>query len=78
MSPLCPSDISPKYDMKTVHDYFNLGGRIWRRKRTNTLSGTRPQADTSKLEEEIDHAQRVAPRQLYGLTEEEIKIVEGK
>jgi len=37
-----------------------------------------PQADTSKREAEIDHAQRVALRQLYGLTEDEVKIVEGK
>jgi len=35
-----------------------------------------PQADTSGLESEIDGL--VAPRQLYGLTEEEIRIVEGK
>lgn len=35
-----------------------------------------PQADTSKLEEEID--QLVAPRQLYGLTEDNVKIVEEK
>ena len=34
------------------------------------------QADTSALEGEID--QLVAPRQLYGLTEDEVKIVEGK
>ncbi len=34
------------------------------------------QADTSALEGEID--QLVAPRQLYGLTEDEIGIVEGK
>ena len=33
-----------------------------------------PQADTSKLEAEIDQL----VYQLYGLTEEEIKIVEGK
>ena len=30
------------------------------------------------LEGEIDHAQRVAPRQLNGLSPEEINIVEGK
>lgn len=35
-----------------------------------------PQANTSALEGEID--QLVAPRQLYGLTPEEIDIVEGK
>jgi len=35
-----------------------------------------PQADTSPLEREID--QLVASRQLYGLTEEEIRIVEGE
>ncbi len=40
----------------------------------NTLTGTRPQGDTSKLEEEIDEL----VYQLYGLTEEEIGIVEGK
>lgn len=33
-----------------------------------------PQADTSKLEKEIDQL----VYQLYGLTEEEKKIVEGK
>ena len=33
-----------------------------------------PQADTSKLEEEIDEL----VYELYGLTEDEIKIVEGK
>ncbi len=43
-------------------------------KRANTLVGIRPQADTSKLEAEIDQL----VYQLYGLTEEEIKIVEGK
>ena len=36
------------------------------------------QTDTSALAGEIDHAQRVAPRQLYGLSEDEIGIVEGK
>ena len=36
--------------------------------------GAYPQADTSKLESEIDQL----VYQLYGLTEEEIKIVEGK
>ena len=35
-----------------------------------------PQAGMSALEGEID--QLVAPRQLYGLTEDEVKIVEGK
>lgn len=43
---------------------------------TLSAQGAYPQADTSKLEGEID--QLVVPRQLYGLTEEEIKIVEGK
>ena len=38
--------------------------------------GVNPQADTSKLEREIDEL--VASRQLYGLSEEEIGIVEGK
>ena len=38
--------------------------------------GVNPQADTSVLEKEIDEL--VASRQLYGLTEEEIDIVEGK
>jgi hypothetical protein len=33
-----------------------------------------PQADTSELESEIDQL----VYELYGLTEEEIKIVEGK
>jgi hypothetical protein len=33
-------------------------------------------ADTSALKGEID--QLVAPRQLYGLSEDEVKIVEGK
>lgn len=40
----------------------------------NTLAGTHPQADTSKWEAEIDQL----VYQLYGLTEEEIKIVEAK
>jgi|GEM_PF-1081104 len=43
-------------------------------KAKNTLTGTRPQADTSQLEREIDQL----VYQLYGLTEEEIRIVEGK
>jgi len=34
--------------------------------------------DMSNFDIEIDHAKRVALRQLYGLTEDEIKIVEGK
>jgi hypothetical protein len=34
--------------------------------------------DTSALEREIVDAQRVALRQLYGLANDEIKIVEGK
>lgn len=37
-----------------------------------------PQADMSALEGEIDHAQWVAPRQLYGLSEDKVRIVEGK
>ncbi len=36
-----------------------------------------PQADTSIQEGEIDHTQRVVSRQLYGLTQAEIDIVEG-
>jgi hypothetical protein len=36
----------------------------------------KPQANTSKCEEEID--QLVAPRQLYGLSQDEMDIVEGK
>ncbi len=43
-------------------------------KRINILAGTCPQADTSKLEAEIDQL----VYQLYGLTEDEIRIVEGK
>ena len=43
-------------------------------KRSNTLTGTRPQADTSKLEKEIDEL----VYELYGLTDEEIKIIEGQ
>ena len=35
-----------------------------------------PQADTSVLEKEVDEL--VASRQLYGLSEEEKDIVEGK
>jgi adenine-specific DNA-methyltransferase len=34
----------------------------------------KPQADTSKWEEEIDQL----VYQLYGLTEDEVKVVEGK
>lgn len=44
-----------------------------RKKRVN------PQAGMFALEGEIDHAQRVAPRQLYGLAYvDEIAIVEEK
>ena len=43
-------------------------------KRSNTLTGTRPQADTSKLEKEIDEL----VYELYGLTEDEVKIAEGR
>ena len=68
MSPLCPTDISPKYDMKSFHDYFNFGSRIWGRK------SVEPQADTSKWEEEINQL----VYQLYGLTEDEVKIVDGR
>ena len=46
----------------------NLVERVLAAKRTN------PQADTSKLESEID----LLVYRLYGLTDEEIKIVEGK
>ncbi|CAG1769153.1 hypothetical protein BAC3_00086 [uncultured bacterium] len=45
-------------------------------KHANTLAGTCPHAETPALEGEIDQlAQR---GQLYGLSEDEIKIVEGK
>jgi hypothetical protein len=27
--PLCPSDISPKYDMESFYDHSTFGGRIW-------------------------------------------------
>ena len=37
-----------------------------------------PQADTSALGEDIDHTQRVAPLQPHGLSEDEVKIAEGK
>ena len=56
--------------------------RILAAKRANTLTSTRPpregqrdlrQADTSSWEREIDEM----VYQLYGLMEEEIKIVEG-
>ena len=44
------------------------------------VNSVEPQADATRsaLEGESDHAQRVAPRQLYGLSEDEIWIVEGK
>ncbi len=45
-------------------------------KHANTLAGTCPQADTSKEESAID--EMVAPRELYGLSEDEVRIVEGK
>ena len=61
MSPLCPSDISPKHDMKIFHGHFNFGGRIWGRK------SVEPQAGMSALEEKID--QLVAARQLVGLSQ---------
>lgn len=41
---------------------------------TNSLLLSDPQADMSPLEREIDQL----VYQLYGLTEEEIRIVEGK
>jgi len=43
--------------------------------RRGQVKGGNPQADTSALEGEID--QLVAPRELYGLTEDEVRIVEG-
>jgi adenine-specific DNA-methyltransferase len=52
-------------EQKTI---IKLVERILTAKRAN------PQADTSKLESEID----VLVYQLYGLTKEEIDIVEGK
>ena len=66
--PFRPSVTSPKYDMKTVYVNSNLGGRIWGRK------GGDPQAGTSTLEGEIDQL----VYQLYGLSEDEVKNVEGK
>jgi adenine-specific DNA-methyltransferase len=65
--PLCPSSTSPKYDMKTAYDHFNLGVRILGRKSADS------QAGMSALEGEIDQL----VYQLYGLSEDEIKIVEG-
>jgi hypothetical protein len=47
---------------------MNLVERILAAKRAN------PQADTSELEREIDQL----VYRLYGLTEEEIRIVEGR
>jgi|GEM_PF-1943621 len=44
--------------------------------RDSFVNAADPQADTSPLEREID--QLVAPRELYGLSEDEVKIVEGK
>jgi hypothetical protein len=34
-----------------------------------------PRAGMSALEGEIDHAQQVVPRQLYGLAKDKVKIV---
>lgn len=53
---------------KTISQVEKIAERILAAKRAN------PQADTSKLEAEIDQL----VYQLYGLTEEETKIVEGK
>ena len=44
--------------------------------RSEVRKSDEPQADMSALEGEID--QLVAPRQLYGLSEDEVKIVEGR
>jgi len=60
-----------KLPIPTKGDFIklaNVANQILAAKRTN------PQSDTSKLEGEIDQL----VYQLYGLTEEEIKIVEGK
>jgi hypothetical protein len=66
--PLCPSDISPKYDMESFYNQPNLGGRIWGRKSAD------PPAGMSALEGEIE----ALVYKLYGLIKDEVKIVEGK
>jgi len=60
--------ISNKIVVFDKKPFINLVERVLAAKRVN------PRADTSKLEEEID----ALVYQLYGLTEEEIRIVEGK
>ncbi len=65
--------------MTSIHKYQPTSQRrreALKAKCANTPAGTRPQPDTSELEGEIDPL--VAPRQLYGLTQEEIEIVEGR
>ena len=61
---------SPKYDIKTAYDDFNFGGRIWGRKSAD------PRAGMSKAKSAVDEL--VASRELYGLTVDEVRIVEGK
>ncbi len=43
-----------------------------------SMSNSHMDETRSALEGEFDHAQRVAPRQLYGLSEDEVRIVEGR
>ena len=58
----------PKLSDKELVSLEKLVDRVLAAKRVN------PQADTSRLEEEIDQL----VYELYGLTEEEVKVVEGK
>lgn len=57
-----------QFELKTHDNLVSIATKILAAKRAD------PQADTSKLEEEIDEL----VYELYGLTEDEIKIVEGK
>jgi len=65
-----PTNVSeiPITGLDKQKDVTKLVTKILAAKRAN------PQADTSKLEDEIDQL----VYQLYGLTEDEVKIVEGK
>jgi len=60
----------------TTNKRMMAGIRVFVLNSWTVVLSREPQADTSAWEGEID--QLVAARQLYGLTEGEVKIVEGK
>lgn len=57
-----------------MRDQSTLPRKLLAAKRVNILTDTRPQADTSAWEKDIEEK----VYELYGLTEEEVKIVEGR